>query len=171
MKFGIGIRKKLSGAGLYVYVLQFSTLATCVYVLVASGYMGIFAKKNVLSVLFDLGASALPRWETLLLSYIYRLTRNEVIFYFAALGAAIVYGIVINKVFNAKHDTARKARIAVNALIGADLILRLLPFHFNIAFGLPAAIFGFVVRAGCIVLLILDLRADKKQTELQSKAE
>jgi hypothetical protein len=170
MKFGIGIRKKLSGAGLYLYVLQFSALATCAYMLVASGYLGLLAKKNVLSVLFDLGASALPRWETLLLSYVYRFSLSEVVLYFAVLGTAIVYGIAMNKVFNAKHDTARKARIAVIALIGADLIFRLLPFHFNIAFGLPAAIFGFVVRAGCLVLLVLDLKADKK-TELQNTAE
>ena len=168
MKFGIGIRKKLSGAGLYVYVLQFSALAALIYVLVASGYMGILAKKNVLSVLFDLGMSALPRWETLLLSYLYRVSKSEVVVYFTALGAVLIYGIVIQKLFDGKIEAARKARLVVILLIGADIILRLLPFHFNIAFGFPAAVFGIVIRVGCMFLLILDLRADHRQKEQQN---
>ena len=162
MKFGIGIRKKMSGAGLYVTLFQAVTLGPLLYFLVASGYMTLFTANNPLTWLCDFGLAALPRWETLLASFVYRRTASEVAAHFVLLGFALVLGFAGGRFFNAKHDTARTARIVFAALIAADLVLRVLPFHFNIAFGWPAAIFGFVFRAGCLALLLLDLRADNK---------
>lgn len=162
MKFGIGIRKALSGAGLYVMILQAASLLPALYIVVASGYMGLFAKNSVLSVLFDLGASAIPRWEALCVSLLYRLTSSEVAVHFALLGGALVFGFVSGALLNGKYRTARGARIVFAALICADLVLRLLPLHFNIAFGWPAAAVGFAVRLCCLALLLLDLRADRK---------
>ena len=47
MKFGIGIRKRLSGAELYVIVYQISCVLPALYILIASGYMALFAKKGL----------------------------------------------------------------------------------------------------------------------------
>ncbi len=162
MKFGIGIRKALSGAGLYVMIFQIASLLPAVYIVIASGYMGIFAKTGVFSVLFDLGASAIPRWEALCVSLLYRLTSSEVAVHFALLGGALAFGFAAAALLRGEYRTARVSRIVFAALICADLILRLLPFHFNIAFGWPAAAVGVAVRLFCLALLLLDLRADRK---------
>ena len=53
-------------------------------------------------------------------------------------------------------------------LIAADLLVRLIPMKFNLAFGWPMAIIGFLVRAGFIALLIMDIRAagnDKQEVK------
>ncbi len=162
MKFGIGIRKRLSGAELYVIVYQISCVLPALYILIASGYMALFAKKGLFTVLFDLGMASVPRWEALALSLMYRLTSHESAVQLVLLGAALAFGLFAAKLLRGKYAAARNSRIVFACLIAADLVLRLLPFHFNIAFGFIAAAFGFLVRAACLVLIILDLRADKK---------
>ena len=58
--------------------------------------------------------------------------------------------------------TAWAARRFLVLWIAADLLLRLLPLGLNRAFGLPAAILGFALQLACLVLCVLDLRADQK---------
>ena len=48
MKFGVQTGKKLSGAGVYTYVFQAASLLPLPYMLIASGYTGLAAKRGVL---------------------------------------------------------------------------------------------------------------------------
>ena len=116
IRFGTDPRKRLNGSDLYVKTFQLASILPVFYLFMASGYMGIFSKRTVFSVLFDLGISVLPRAEALALSYIYRITDNELIMVF------------------------------IMMIIG---------------FGLPMAAIGFIIRAGSIVLLYMDIKAAK----------
>lgn len=160
MKFGLNDRKYLTGGGLYVRILQIAALLPVLYVVVAPSYPPILTQRSALSVLFDLGFSALPRWEMLGLSALYRVTASEIAVCFALLIPALAFGLAAKKLPE-KH--ARTARLVCAALVAADLVLRLLPLKFNTAFGLPCAAAGFALRLGCLLLLLLDLRAAKKQ--------
>ena len=60
------------------------------------------------------------------------------------------------------RETALRLRRTLVALLAFDLVLRLLPFWFNLAFGLPAAIIGWLCRAACLAFVVLDLRAAKE---------
>ena len=160
MKFGFDDRKHLTGGGLYVRVMQVAALLPMLYVLIAPSYPPILTQRSLLSVLFDLGFSALPRWETLGLSALYRVTGSEIAMYFALLIPALVFGLAAKRLPE-KH--ARTARIVCAALVASDLLLRLLPLKCNTAFGFSCAAAGFAVRLGCLILLLLDLRAAKQQ--------
>lgn len=160
MKFGVGIRKKLTGAELSVRVLQLSSLLPCLYVLAASGYRGMFAQRGVFSFLFDLGISLLPRWEALALSALYRLTSGEILFYFAMLALALIWGLASRPLLGERHGVAGRKLYA--ALIAADLLVRLIPLPFNLTFGRPMAAVGFAVRLVCLVLVVLDLLAHRR---------
>ena len=163
IRWGIHKGRELSGAGLYVLILQISSLLPLLYILVASGYTRILEEKNALSYLFETGIMALPRIETLVLSFIYRLTTKEVIVYFAFPAIALVLGIVAGKLFRKPYETAKRARFVFAVLIAADLVLRALPVGNYGSFSLPAAVIGTVIRAVCLVLLLLDIRTDRKE--------
>ena len=159
--FGIDVRKKLNGSDLYVKTFQLASILPVIYFFVASGYMAIYSKSSIFSVLFDLGVSVLPRAETLALSHIYRSTDNEIIVVFIMMVIGLIFGLVSDKIFRENENRGIAARRLFIALIAIDLVIRLIPFKFNLAFGLPMAVIGFVVRAGFIVLLMMDLRASK----------
>ena len=167
MKFGINIRKKITGAELSVRVFQFLSVLPVFYIAVASAYMALLTQKGVLQALCEYGMAALPRTEAFLLSLLFRKTGHEVLVVFALLAAALAMGFGGGAVLRAKHNTARTARWVYAALIAADLVLRLLPLHINRVISLPAAIVGFVLRLACIVLVLLDLRADRKAAPAQ----
>jgi hypothetical protein len=160
MKFGVGLRRKLTGAELSVRVMQAASLLPCLYVLSASGYRGIFAQPGVFSSLFDLGVSLLPRWEALGLSTLYRLTSSELAFYFVMLALALIWGLVSRPLLGERHGVAGRKLYA--ALIAADLLVRLIPLPFNLTFGRPMAAVGFAVRLVCLVLVVLDLLAHRR---------
>jgi hypothetical protein len=159
MRFGFENRKHLTGTDLYVRVMQIAALLPAVYLITIPGYPAITTQHSVLSVLFDLGFSVLPRIETLALSLLYRATASEIAMYFAMLIAALVLGLAAKKLLD---RAPRTVRLVFAALIAVDLILRLLPLRFNAAFGLPCAIAGFGIRLGCLALILLDLRAAKQ---------
>ena len=161
MKFGFESRKQLTGADLYIRMMQVAALLPVLYVFTAPGYPAILTQRTVLSALFDLGLSALPRGETLALSLLYRKTASEIAMYFAMLFAALAFGLAAKKLLERFPRTFRTVCVA---LVGADLILRLLPFRCNMAFGLPCAIAGFVIRLICLALLLQDLRAARNRS-------
>lgn len=162
MKFAVNERKRLTGAGLYVCIFQSCAVFPVLYILVLSGYMSLMNTNSPFSVLSDMALSAMPRAESVLLSCLYRLSMNEIVVSAAVLLFALVYGTVVSRYL--RYHSARKLRIVLCVLIGADLIIRLLPLSFNAIYGTLPAIIGFIVRLGCLVLILLDLIADKKQT-------
>ena len=170
MKFGINIRKKLTGAEVYVRVFQISSILPVLFVLAASGYTPVLANRGIFSFLFRLGLSAVPRPEALALSLVYRRTVSEVILSFALLVIALAFGLAANRLLRGSRRTARVCRVVLLALVGADLVLRLLPLDFNGTFGLPAAILGFAIRLVCLVFIALDLRADSREAHEAASA-
>ena len=157
MKFGVGIRNKLTGAELTVRVVQIASLLPGLYLLAASGYRGLFAQDGMFGLLFRLGMSLLPRWEAWALSVLYRLTSGELVFYFTMLGLALAWGLLSRPLLGPQRGVVGRTILA--GLIAADLVLRLLPLSCNAAFGLPMAVIGFCTRFVCLVLVLLDLRA------------
>ena len=160
MKFGLDVRGKNTGADLAVRIVQIATMLPVLFTLVASGYYPLTATKNVFTYLFGLGASVIPRAWMLALSALYRQTASEIAVCAALLIPALAYGLLVNRFL--RGDAARRCRVVLLALIAADLIVRLLPLRFNLAFGLPTAIAAFLIRLGCLALVWLDLRAAKQ---------
>ena len=172
MKFGIIKKKKLTGADLYVRIMQICAILPVLYLVYAPGYIKLFAERGVLTYGLEFGASAVPRAESLLISLLYRLTAKELIVCFAFPVFALAFGIVMNKLLREKYETARVVRIILLVLVAADLVLRLLPLHFNSVYPQGIDIAAFVLRLGCLALIAADLIADakeKKQEALQAE--
>ena len=159
MTFGIKVRKKRTGADVSLLIFQISTLLIVPYMSIIPGYLYVLTKRGFLANVFDLGLSAVPRWEALGVSWIYRRTCSEVLAYFILLSIALAAGLVIRRLLQGSYETAVKTRVVLAALIAADLAVRLLPVHFNAIFGTACAVFGFAVRLICLVLILLDLHA------------
>lgn len=159
--FGIDPRRKLNGSDLYVKAFQIMSMLPVLFVAVASGDLKLFSSGGPLAWLFELGMSALPRPETLGLSYIFRETSSEVIMTFVMLAIGLILGLLSNKIFREEEKRGVAARKVFMALIAIDLIVRLLPMDFNRVFGLPVMAIGFVLRAACIAALYMDLKAYK----------
>ena len=161
LRFGVGLRGPLSGAELSVRILQGAALPPALFILLVSAYPPAMLHRGFAAVLFELGLSALPRWELLLLSLLYRLSGSEIAVTFALLVFALVFGLIAGRLLRSKRSAVTAQKVYA-ALVLADLALRLLPFRFNLAFGLPFVIAGFLLRLGCLALVWLDLRAAKK---------
>jgi len=159
MRFGLDERRFITGTGLYSRVFQITALLPAVYILLAAGYMELTTRQGPLAFLFNAGISALPRIEALALSFAYRITSSEIVVDFAVLAGGFVFGLIVKKLLFGDEKTARRTRIVLAALIGADLLIRLLPLRFNMAFGLTAAATAFAVRLCCLILIVMDLRA------------
>ena len=162
VEFGIDIRRKLTGADLYVRIFQICSLLPLPYIFLARPHPPILSTRNLLSVLFDAGISALPRTEAYALSYLYRQTSSEVAVYFVILGIALALGIIAGRLLRGDPDASARFHKAAAAFIALDLVIRVMPIRANIAFGLPYAIIGFAVRAGCLYLVIRDLKVSSK---------
>ena len=160
VKFGIDIRKQLTGADIYVRIFQICALLPLPYLYIAMIDRGIGSSRNLLSVLFDIGMSSIPRIETLALSYMYRITLSEEKVFFFILIIAIALGFAADRVLRGNPALSVRMHKLFIALIACDLIIRLIPVKANLAFGLSGAVIGFILRAGCLYLLILDLKAD-----------
>lgn len=165
MKFGVDLRKSLTGAELSVRIQQICALLPVLYLFAGSGFGGVINRRSVLSLLFDLGISSLPRAESLLLSLLYRLSRSEVLVNFVVLGFALLLGLVAAPLLRGSRKRGRITRWVLAGLAVADLLLRLLPFSFNRSFGTVPALVGFAVQALCLALVLLDLRADGKSPD------
>ena len=108
MRFGINIRNRLTGADLYVRIFQLTGLAPVLYVLVACVHPAVFTSGNVFSVLFGLGTSALPRWEALALSRLYRMSHSEVLVCAAVLVFALAFGLAADTIQDAAFRFGRR---------------------------------------------------------------
>ncbi|MBO4834806.1 MAG: hypothetical protein J5483_01715, partial [Lachnospiraceae bacterium] len=106
IRFGINDRKVTSGAGLYLKIFQIISLLPLPYIFLTTLYPAVIAGKNIVSILFDLGLVALPRAEALLMSFLYRLTLNEIIIYFIPLVTAFVWGLILKKILNGPEKGA-----------------------------------------------------------------
>lgn len=168
MKFGVNLRKVKTGAEVYVLIFQAASLLPALYVFVASGYPYLMTKGGFLDKLFDVGVAALPRWEALLLSLIYRLSASEMVTYFVLLGIALAFGLLAGRYLKGDHRIARNARVVLAVLIGCELVFRLVPLRCNLVFGWPIVILTFLVRLACLVLILLDLRADRRTESTQN---
>ena len=166
VSFGIGIRKTLTGAELSVRIMQICAMLPVLYLFLGSGVTMVLVRRGILSWLFDIGFSCLPRLEVMGISVFYRISRSEVLVNFLLLGVALILGLVGGAIL--KGRTARTTRLVMITWIVADLVLRLLPFAFNKAFGFPASVIGFAVHSLCLVLTLLDLRAAGKKTDAQT---
>ena len=98
LEFGIDIRRKLTGADLYVRILQICSLLPLPYIFLARSHPPILSTRNLLSALFDTGVCALPRIEAFALSWLYRLTLSEVAVYFVILAIALALGIIAGRI-------------------------------------------------------------------------
>ena len=163
VKFGIPEdHKTISGTEIYIRILQISALLPIPYFFAVVGYPAIITKANVLSFLFDTGMMTIPRFWSLLLSLAYRITSSEVLVCALLLIPAFVCGLIFKKLLRDNRKTALNTRRVLAVLIILDLIVRLIPLGFNQVFGLPSMIIGFVVRAACLCLVLLDLLKDRK---------
>ena len=161
IKFGVNLRKNLTGAELAVRIFQISALLPLTYLLLGSGYPRVFTQYGLFSVLFDLGLAALPRLETLGLSLLYRLSGSELTIYFLMLVVALAVGLLANSLLKGSGKRPFAVRAVWAGLIALDLAFRFVPLPFA---SLPvwARIFGFAVRLGCLALILLDLRAARR---------
>ena len=157
MKFGIDIRGRLTGADLAVRITQIMAALPMLYLVILSGMLSLLTRETPVTYLFSLGVCAIPRAVALGLSALYRHTGGEVLFSMLLVAAALVYGVVMNRLLHSERG--RVTRIVLAVLIALDLIVRLIPLGFTQAFGLPCEILAFALRAASLVLVISDLRA------------
>ena len=166
IEFGIDIRRKLTGADLYVRILQICSLLPLPYIFLARPHPLVLGSRNLLSVLFDTGICALPRIEAYALSFLYRQTLSEVAVYFVILAIALALGFVADRLLRGDPEASVRFHKVVSVLIALDLVIRVIPIKANLAFGLPYAAIGLAVRAICLYLVIRDLKAaDKQKTQ------
>ena len=169
MKFGLTSGKQRTGADIFVLIWQAVCLLPLPYMLILSGYPGLMTKNSFLGFLFDCGMAALPRWLTLGLSALYRLAGHELIVYFILPVLALAFGILMKKLLRGGTKTAKTVRLALCAVIAADLLLRIFTPQFRTLFGWPAAIVGLVIRLAMLGLLIGDLIAEKRQQAIGNR--
>lgn len=162
VEFGIDIRRKLTGADLYVRILQICSLFPLPYIFLARSHPPILSTRNLFSALFDTGICALPRIEALALSCLYRLTLSEVAVYFVILAIALALGIIAGRILRGDPEASICFHKVIAVLIASDLVIRVIPIKANIAFGIPFAVIGLAVRAICLYLVIRDLKAADK---------
>ena len=159
VEFGIDIRRKLTGADLYVRILQICSLLPLPYIFLARSHPPILSTRNLFSVLFDTGVCTLPRVEAFALSWLYRQTLSEVAVYFVILAIALALGIIAGRILRGDPEASIRFHKVIAVLIALDLVIRVIPIKANIAFGIPFAAIGLAVRAICLYLVIRDLKA------------
>ncbi len=163
VEFGIDIRRKLTGADLYVRIFQICSLLPLPYIFVATAHPDIFSTRNLLSVMFDTGIAALPRAEAFALSYLYRASSSEVAVYFVILAVALALGFIAARVLRGDSGASVRFHKTAAALITADLVIRVIPVKANLAFGILFAASGFIIRAACLYLVVRDLKPADRQ--------
>lgn len=161
IKFGINNRKVINGATLYLRIFQITSLLPLFYIFLINIYPAVITGQNLWSILFELGLVSIPRYEALLLSFIYKFSLNEVIVYFVLLVLAFAYGLILKKLLGGSEKRAILIRKILIVVIFLDLVLRLLPFPFNYAFAWYFVVIGCIVRCACLIFLVLDLKKQK----------
>ena len=167
--FGLGKRKSLSGAELYVRVFQLCSLLPLPFMLVLSSEAGIMTSDNALTFLADLGYASIPRAEAMLLSLIYRRTYNEILVYFILIAAALAWGLVAKKILGFEGSGGMTARKILFILILCDLAARIIPMRASVIFGTVPSVIGALIRLVCLALVAADIRAAKKEVMEEEK--
>ncbi len=156
-------RWKLTGADSAILIFQVVSLLPLLYILVITGDNSVLLRKGIMHTVFNLGINGLPRLEVLGVACIYRLLHNEIIVFYAILLTAFIVGLVMKRKLPGKGPTARRTRWFLIIWVACDLVLRLVPIRLNTAYALPYRIFGFVVQAVILALLVWDLRRLPKE--------
>ncbi len=151
-------KKKLTLTEIYIMIVQISGILPCLYILYAAGSYSLIMRKGILAVLFDLGITALPRLCVLALSWLYRLSLNEVLVYFVLIASVLAFGLTASHFYEDSDVSAGRLRRFCACAIVIDLIIRLLPLSFNRPFALPYQIIGFAIRLACLFMLVTDIR-------------
>ena len=99
------------------------------------------------------------RLEAYALSCLYRMTSSEVAVYFVILAIALALGSISGRVLRGNPEASIRFHKAAAVFITLDLAIRIIPVRANIAFGIPAAVFGLAVRAVCLYFVIRDMKA------------
>ena len=123
VEFGIDIRRKLTGADLYVRIFQICSLLPLPYIFLATAHPAILNSRNLFSALFDIGMSSLPRLEAYALSCLYRLTSSEVAVYFVVLAFALALGFISARVLRGNPEASIRFHKAAEVLIALDLAI------------------------------------------------
>jgi len=163
VRFGIDIRRQLTGADLYVRIFQICALLPLPYIFLSAVHPAVLSTRNLFSALFDLGMCSIPRTEAFAMAVLYRETLSEEAVYFIITGLAIVLGFAADRVIRGNPALSIRLHKAFAALICLDLAIRIIPVRANIIFGMPAEAAGFAVRALCLFLIVRDLKAHEKQ--------
>lgn len=137
---------------IYIRFEQIVLLLPLLYLLSVSGSNVQIMQKNLLTNVFELGMSLLPRVTLFLLSLLYRLTKNEVLLYFALIGMALLIGRIF-----AKKEAADRWIIL---FLLSDLLLR--PFGFR-RLALPWELLSILIRV--LVLSCFLLKRKRKIEE------
>ena len=165
IRFGIDVRRQLTGADLYMRIFQICALLPLPYLFLAWAHPVILETRNPVAAMFDIGICALPRVEAFALSCFYRAKLSEMTVYFVILIIAIALGFAAVNILRGNPEISIRMHRIFAVLIACDLVIRLIPVKANIAFGLPAAIAGFAARAVCLWLIMFDLKAYKAETK------
>jgi len=72
-------------------------------------------------------------------------------------------GVTAGHVLRGDPERSIRFHKAIAALLALDLVIRVIPVRASIAFGIPAAVCGFAVRAVCLYLVIKDLRTETQR--------
>ena len=168
VRFGIDVRGQYTGADLYVHIFQICSLLPLPYLYISMVHPAIYSTRNIASALFDIGMSALPRAEAFALSFLYHETISEEKVFFIILIIAIALGFAADRALRGYPELSMRLHKLFEVLIGLDLAIRIVPVRANYAFGIPAAIIGWAIRALCLALLIKDMKAYQKQKAEQA---
>ena len=163
VRFGIDVRRQLTGADLYVRIFQVCALLPLPYIFIAWADPVILETHNPLAAMFDIGICTLPRVGAFAVSCLYRAMLSEMAVYFVILIPAVALGFAASNVLRGNPELSVRVHKVFAVLIACDLVIRLIPVKANLAFGLPAAATGFVIRAICLYLLVRDLKAEREQ--------
>lgn len=166
MKFGIDIRGKKTGADIYVIIFQAVSLLPALYIIISSGYMALLGERNILTGLFDFGVCALPKAESLLLSFLYRLFSNELIVYFVLLFISLALGLIAKRLLRGSRKTAIVFHRVLIALIAADIVFRFVPYGAYKGVSSVYVICAFALRIVCLALVAVDLAEDRREKQI-----
>ncbi len=150
-------KHRMTFTGLAILIFQILSLLPLPYIFMATGSYQLIMSKGILSLLFDLAATALPRPEVLLISFIYRKTLNEIVVFFLFPAIALLAGLVTRAMLRYEGPKARAARYLLALFCLTDLIVRILPVSFNKVYPVPYQVLGFLVALACLVLIVIDI--------------
>ncbi len=160
MKYRIG-NYEFRGYMLYLYFLQIAAMLPLLYILNATGSNILYMKRGITAILYEIGTACLPRILTYGLSWLYRFSMSEVALYFGFAFFALIYGILVTQLVKKGNGILKAAAV----LVGIDLVLRLLPLHFNKVFPLYLTLIGLLVRGVSLFLLVREIKEEKTTKE------